>query len=485
MSSYPKSNSSKSNSSKSDFSKFDSSQSDRAEFSEPPEPSVSKLARRGAFWTVGAFGASSLLRFGSNLILTRLLIPELFGLMALVYVFISGLHMFSDVGIGVSIVQNKRGEERDFLNTAWTLQVIRGLLLWLGCLLLAYPASLIYDEPRLLWLMPIVGLSTIISGFNSTAIYSLNRQLAVKELAIFELSGQIISTLVIIVWACFQPTIWAIVAGGLTSCTYQLLLSYRLGKGNFNQFAWEKTAVQEILSFGIWIFVSTAMTFFAEQADKLILGKVLGLSLLGIYGLAMTFADMPRSITNALGGKVVMPALAMIADQPRPAIRAKLTTKRKPLLIVMAVGVAVVACFGDFLIEQLYDSRYHDAAWMLPILIVGIWPRLLCNTIETVLFAVGRPQYTAAANLSRFLCTAVGIWIGYTLFKIPGAVIGVALNDLCYYSVICYGLRREGFSALKHDMLATGLLFCTLAFLLIVRYLLGLGTPIDNILLAG
>jgi hypothetical protein len=63
-----------------------------------------------------------------DLILTRLLFPEAFGLMALVQVFMGGLQMFSDLGVNMSIIQSKRGEDPDFLNTAWTFQILRGLI---------------------------------------------------------------------------------------------------------------------------------------------------------------------------------------------------------------------------------------------------------------------------------------------------------------------------------------------------------------------
>lgn len=444
------------------------------------DTSIKKLAIRGAIWTLAGYGASQILRFGSNLILTRLLVPELFGLMSLVYVFIAALHMFSDTGVGISIVQNKRGDEPAFLNTAWTIQVVRGVILWVVCVGLAYPASQFYNEPRIAWLLPIVGLTTVISGFTSTAIFTLNRHLSVKELAVFELSGQLVGTIVTIVWALYQPTVWALVASGLISTVYQVCFSYWVAKGKLNYFTWDKTAAHELLSFGAWIFLSTAMTFFGEQADRLILSKLLGFTLLGIYNIALTFADLPRAITIALSSKVVMPAFAKIADEPRPVIKGKLRNQRKRVLGIMALGLALLASFGDIIIETLYDQRYIDAAWMLPILTLGIWPRLLCNTNEPVLFSIGRPQYSTAANVSRFLCTAVGIWVGYSLIGIPGAIIGVALNDLCYYCVVNYGLRREGLGCVRQDVRATALLFGILVLLLGSRYALGFGTPIDQ-----
>lgn len=442
--------------------------------------SVNKLAIRGAIWTIAGYGASQILRFGSNLILTRLLVPELFGLMALVYVFITGLHLFSDLGIGLSVVQNKRGDERSFLNTAWTLQIIRGVVLWIACLGLAYPVSQIYREPMLLWLVPIVGSSTIISGFNSTSLYALNRHLDIRKIALFEFSGQLLGTIVMIVWAWFYPTVWALVAGNLVTTVYQLFLSHQFGKDKPNYLTWDKSAARELFSFGIWIFLTTAMTFFGEQADRLILGRLLGVEMLGIYIVALTFADLPRSVTVALSGKVIMPAISKIADLPRPEIRTKICRKRMPVLLVMAAGVTLIATFGDWIIELLYDERYQQAAWMLPVLALGVWPRLLCNTNEPALFSLGRPQYSAAANLARFLFTVVGIWVGHSLFGLPGAVIGVALNDLCYYLVANFGLWREGLSGIRQDILATGILICALTLLLGARSTLGLGLPIDS-----
>ena len=87
---------------------------------------------RGSFLTVLNFGGHNILRLGSNLILTRILFPEAFGLMALVQVVLAGTEMFSDFGIRGSIVQSSRGDDPVFLNTAWTVQIGRGVLLGLG-----------------------------------------------------------------------------------------------------------------------------------------------------------------------------------------------------------------------------------------------------------------------------------------------------------------------------------------------------------------
>jgi len=445
--------------------------------------SVKQLAVRGAVWTIASYGLSQVLRLGSNLILTRLLVPEMFGLIGLVYVFITALHLFSDLGIGTSLIQNKRGEEPDFLNTAWTLQVYRGVILWFCTLLMAWPISQLYQQPQFLWLIPVVGLGTVITGFNSTSIFTINRNMDFRKLAIYELSGQLIGIVVMIAWAWFSPTIWAILIGSFASQILQLTLSHYWNSGSPHRFILNQEVVKEIMSFGKWIFVSTALTFFAEQADRLILGKILTLDVLGIYGVALTLADIPRSVTLALSGKVMFPAITKFVEQPREILRAKILKNRQPILIAFAAGLALLVSFGDFAIKILYDDRYIQAAWMLPILALGIWPRVLCNTgIESALFAIGKIQYPAFGQFLRFLWTSIGLWVGFSTAGLPGAIVAVALNDLGFYAAISYGLCREGLNSLVQDLQATILLSVLLAAVLAARYFLGFGLPIDLLL---
>jgi O-antigen/teichoic acid export membrane protein len=443
--------------------------------------SLRKKAIQGTIWTIAGYGASQVLRLGSNLILTRLLLPEFFGLMALVNVFIIGLNLFSDVGLGPSIIQNKRGDDPDFLNTAWTIQVMRGVVLWLGSLLIAWPISHFYAKPELLWLIPIVGLATLISGFDSTALLTLNRQLAVGKLAIFELMGQVISLIVMIVWAKFDPSIRALVAGTFVSAVFQLLWSHRLLPHQPNRFAWDKEAAQKIFTFGKWIFFSTALTFLASQADRLILGKLISAALLGIYGIAYTFADIPRSVILALSGKVIFPTFAKLVGLPRETFRTKILKNRKLLLLALAAGLSILVGFGDYVIYFLYKKEYHQAAWMLPIIALGIWHTSLYSTMSPALLALGKPIYNTLGYLFTLITITIGLLVGYHSMKMPGAVIAVAVGDFPFYMVTMYGLWREKLGCLKQDLWATALFLSLLAAVLVVRVsLLHLGLPIDS-----
>ena len=264
-----------------------------------------KLAVRSAVWTVFGYGTGQALRFGSNLILTRLLVPEYFGLMTVVNTLRIGIELFSDIGILQSIVNNKRGDEPVFLNTAWTLQTIRGVILWLFLLIVTFPIATFYHDQNLLWLIPITGISSILDGFCSTSVYSLHRRLQLGKLIRFDLIVQVLTLATLIIWSLLSPGLNALAFGVIAGSIYKMVGSHWLIRGYSNRFAWDRDAVTDILTFAKWLFVASAVMFLNDQADRLILAKLLSFRLLGVYAIAYTLAGIPREVVKQLGYKVI------------------------------------------------------------------------------------------------------------------------------------------------------------------------------------
>ena len=153
-------------------------------------------AARATFWTVIDYGCSMALRVVNSLVLTRLLMPESFGLMTLVTTLVVGISLISDIGLGPSVIQNPRGDDPVLLNTVWTLQVLRGLGIFVVSLILAWPMSLIYHEPRLMALLPALGFNVVISSFNSTNLLSMSRHMGVRRVFLLDITTQIFTLLV-------------------------------------------------------------------------------------------------------------------------------------------------------------------------------------------------------------------------------------------------------------------------------------------------
>jgi O-antigen/teichoic acid export membrane protein len=445
--------------------------------------SLKKRAIRGAIWTIIGFGGIQILRFGNNLILTRLLKPEFFGIMALVTTLRVGLELLSDIGVCQNIVNSKRGDDQNFLNTIWTMQVIRGAIIWLLCLVVSFPMAKFYNEPRLIWLIPITVFFSILDGFSSTSVHTLHRRMELGKLSMYELVLQacFFSTLCLLVW--LYPSIWTLAIGSALGGLFKLVSSYWLVP-NYprNHFAWDSTSAKEILSFGKWIFVASTLMFAAEQADRLVLAKIFSFEILGIYTVAYTLASIPKEVIRQLSHKVIFPAVSEQANLPRHSLRAKILNQRRLILIGCAFVLAGLVTIGDMIVGTLYDQRYAAACWMMPILCCGIWFSLLFYTISPALLGIGKPLYSAQSNFARFGVIVFGVPLAHYSFGILGAILVIAFSDLPLYIVNLYGLWQEKLTCFVQDVQTTILFIGILTIFLFIRINLGYGLPIQQLL---
>ncbi len=442
--------------------------------------SLKERAINGAIWTIGGYGLSQVLRFGCNFWLTQLLIPEYFGLMAVVNTLRIGVELFSDVGIPQSIVNNKNGDDPVFLDTAWTLQVIRGAVLSLICLGLTYPAAQFYNDARLLHMLPAIALVPVLEGFVSTNLYLCQRNLDLARYTIYDLGLQVVCLALTIAWARVLPNEWALVFGAVEAVLIKAVSSFWLFPGTRHRFVWQPQYVREIFSFGRWIFVATALMFAAEQTDRLLLGKLIGFKLLGIYAIAYTLATLPKEVVKALSYKVIFPAVAQQLDIPRSELRQKIIRSRAKLILGFGLLSAVLLSFGDLFI-QIYGTKYLSAQGMFPILCVGVWFSIMFYTTSPALMAIGKPLYSAQSNLARFITVAFGILLGHHFYGTQGAIVAIALSDIPLYLVNLYGLWREGLLCLRQDIQMTGWVLLAMIGCLLVRVACGLGLPIHPI----
>lgn len=404
-------------------------------------PSLGSRAVSGSFWTAVRFAGEYGLRLGSNLILTRLLVPEAFGLMALVSVMMTGLAMFSDVGISAIVVQNRRGDEPAFLNTVWTVQVLRGALLTAFAALLATPMAHFYEIPELRDLIWLASFTALIGGFNSIAMVKLQRHLQIKKLTTIEVSGQLFANVVTIALGLIYPTVWALVWGGLIGSAGRMILTHAMNRDYRCRFVWERSAISDMVDFGKWIFLSTVLFFLAGQSDRLIFGQLLSIRNLGVFSIAMTFATIPTQVIWRIGSAVVFPALSQRRESETglvPIYR----RARVPLLALGGFPVLILMSCGPALIEILYDPRYIDAGWMLQILAVATWFQIPQSSSGTVLLALAKPRWIAIANASKFAALLICLPTGYMLFGEPGAIAGLAGAEVFRYTTLAFAIRR-------------------------------------------
>lgn len=409
---------------------------------------------RSSSWLVLGYGGGQALRLVSNLILTRLLFPEAFGLMALVSVVTVGLMMFSDVGIGPAIAQNKRGDDPSFLNTAWTIQVFRGFLLWGAACALAAPMAGFYDAPDLILYLPIAGISLAIAGFNPTRIETAHRHLLVGRLTVLDLASQLIGIAWMILLAWATQSVIALVIGGVIGAVARLVLTHHYLPGPRNRFHWEQDAAAELIHFGKWIFLSTAFWFVSSQGDKAILGKFLSLEMLGIYNIGYFLASFPLLLGHAVTQRLMIPVYRETPPGAAPENRAKL----RKLRIVLSFGImallGAMALAGPWIIDLLYDDRYAQAGAIVVVLACALIPQVVGMTYDQAALAAGDSWRFFVFSSSRAIIQMLFLLLGITQFGLLGALAALGLSIFLVHPVLIWLARRHGAWDPAHDLIA-------------------------------
>lgn len=392
------------------------------------------------------------MRFASNVILTHIFPPQVMGLMALVNTFLNGITLFSDVGIRPSIIHNKRGDDPDFLNTAWTIQAIRGAGLWIASIVLAWPYGVwLYNEPLLAMMLPVAGFGSLIMGLFSSNLASQNRKLNLGRITIIEVATQAFTLVALVGLALWLRSIWALVMGAVISAVVKLILSHKALPGIRNRFRWDPAAVSSLLNFGRWIFVNTMLTFLVSQSDKLVLGKLVPLAVLGVYNTASQIVMLPTNLFGQLSNQVAFPLYTgtILRNEKLGPIFKNI---RWMALLASGWVLATMIAAGPALVRLIWPQEYWEAGWILQVLCVGA----VFATIETLnshaLLALAQQRWNVVSRVAMMCGMAVTITVGYLQYDFVGAVVGFAAAELFRYAVSGYAITKNGISAWGQDL---------------------------------
>lgn len=436
-----------------------------------------KQAASGAVWTVATHGLSVAMRFIVNVVLSRLVSPEVLGTLMVINTLKTGMELVTDVGVGQNVVVSPNSEKRSFRDSAWTLQFARGLLLFGLLSLAAYPLAQLYSIPATA--IQLSAMTIIIMGMGSLSLFYMQKRLQIVRINLFELAMDTAGSIAMLAFTFISPTIWALIAANIFAAVIRATMSYMLPDAR-NWFAFHKEHTREILSLGKWIFLSTLLAFLSFNFDKLFLAQALPLALVGVYSIARSIADLTILATARVSHQLVFPLIAAHRGQGNHALQRQMSPLRLKLLLLLALGVSVGVCLADIAIETIYDHRYSDAGWMLSVLMFGVWVASLNLINDCTLLGLGKPVYGAIGNFAKLLCLLIVMTLTTQAYGLAGALVSIVLGELLRYLPMAIGLHREGMPFFKQDLLvnAAMLLLCTL--FLTIRYELGFGSPFEG-----
>ena len=247
-----------------------------------------------------------------------------------------------------------------------------------------------------------------------------------------------------VLWAWFHPTIWALVMGRWFSCSIKMILSHILFKEHRNRFQWESKTIHEIIRFGKWIFVGTALSFLATQGDRLILGKYLSISELGIYSIAYYLSHAIIQTLQTLASKMLFPVYSHIIRENNDSLLEKMRKIRLVLMIITLPVISATVIWGNEIVRFLYDTRYYEAGWMLQILGIGATIEAINITLSPILLASGNSFRHMIVNSLKTIFLFGSMIIGGYYWGTKGLIIGIPVSYLLTYPVTALAVKKYG-----------------------------------------
>jgi O-antigen/teichoic acid export membrane protein len=420
--------------------------------------SVKRTVIRGSAFEMAGYAGSQAVRLISNLVLTRLLFPEALGLSQMVGTVFYAVHMLSDVGVRQCVIQHPRGEDPSFLGTALTVQAVRGFILGVAVLLMAWPVSVWgFREPQLVPYLIFSALFPIVGGLHSTAVYVLRRRIQLGWVVGLELGTQIVTTAGTIAAAFIWRSPWALLFGTLLSGVAYTIGSYLLPVRVPLRFRFDREAYKALTGFGRWIFGSSAVFLIGARADTFFLGRYMGAATLGVYTNAVMISEAIGVLADRVVASVFYPLFSKQFRDGADGLAAFYYRVRLRLDAVALPTIGFLSGCGSLVVDLLWDARYAEAGWILQLLCIRTATVCLTAPCESCVAGSGYPRFVFLKNLSRTITIVCALPIGWRLGGLYGLVLATALSEIPGLLVLWWKARGLKLFRFDRELLAIGL----------------------------
>jgi len=392
-----------------------------------------KVFRGGAMMGLGSLAEQSV-RFGRNMLLTRMLAPEAFGLMAMVLSAATLIQVLVDVGAREAIVQNPKGSEEGHVVAAWWMTVGRALSIYGMVYVLAPLAARFYGHAELTSLARIAILSIVFDGLMSPRAIVAQKEMKFAKVAIIDNGGSICGVLITVILSFFLRDVWALVIGFCSENAIRCILSFivcpfrpRIPK--------DLVAFRDLLRFSRGMVGLTLLNFIFSRADIFVLGKLYSSADIGLYSMAVYLVQTPVTFIVRIITQTLFPTFSHIQDDPDRGNRILLKAMSATLLVGLP-GLVFVAFCGHSLLTVVYGQRYAAASIALVLAAGAALLNVLNSQITMVFYAQGLPQLHRRAVaamavlvmiLTYPLTKGFGLW-GAQLAVLIAIVVGYALQ---------------------------------------------------------
>lgn len=405
-----------------------------------PGETLSQRAVRGGLWVLGLRVVERLLRLVRLVVLGRILAPTDFGILGVALLAMSVLETFSEPGFLKALIQ-KKGDAEQYFDTAWTVQFLRGGLLWLILCIGAPGVGVFFDSPGSVAVVRALGGLELLRGAFNIGVVHFSKELEFSKLFLFQMTGTLTDFVVSVGAAILLRNVWALVLGQVAGTVVSLVFSYVVHPYR-PSFKIDRCQLLELRDFGQWVFGSSVLVFLLNEGDDIVLGKMLGVTALGLYQMAYQISNLPATEVTHLISQVSFPAYSKLQDDPGKLREAYLQILQLTtfISIPLAIGIAAMA--------KTLTQVFVGEQWlpMVPALqILAFWGliRSIGATFGPLFQAIGKPQFAAKLQFVKLFILGVLIYPLTARWGMEGTSWAVVLNALVVNPIAGYLVAKE------------------------------------------
>jgi O-antigen/teichoic acid export membrane protein len=349
--------------------------------------SLSQAAINSGIWVFALSGSERIFSLIRTVVLARLIAPGDFGLMGVALLSISILEIFSETGFQVALIQKKQ-DIQPYLDSAWTIQVIRGIVLFVLLFAAAPLVAIFFHSPEAVYIVRIIAATVLLRGFINIGIVYFQKELEFHKRFVYEFSATFVELVVAISLALIFRNVWALVFGLLAASLMRCVMSYVLHPYRPRlRIDWGRA--KELFRFGKWILFSTVIAFIGSYGDDIAVGKFLGVVALGLYQMSYRFSQFIIFDIFYITSKIGVPVYSKLQDNlaDLKSSYSRLARLASVMSFPVATGMAILG--GDF------TRIFLGEKWlpMVPVLTL----LAIASLIESIIFT-GKPLFVGAGK---------------------------------------------------------------------------------------
>jgi lipopolysaccharide exporter len=394
---------------------------------------------KGLSWMGGFRVVTRVIAFLKIAILARLLVPEQFGIFGIASLVLAFLEILTETGINVFFIQDE-GKIKDYLDTAWIVSIVRGILISLAILLFAPVISSFFNSPGSYKLLVLISLVPFLRGFINPAIVRFQKELEFNKEFWFRFAVFLFDASVAVVLALITKSAASLVWGLIAGVVLEIVLSFMFVKPR-PKFALELAKVKRVISRGKWVTAYSIFDYLFRQGDDIVVGRLLNISSLGLYQVAYKISTLPITEVADVFGKVSFPVFVKISDDTERLKKAFLKTFISVGILTLPFTVLFLL-FPKQIILLILGDKWLEAVPVLKLLSLFGLIRGLSGPTSALFLALRKQEYVSAVTFVSTLGLAVTIVPLVLKYGIVGAGLSALAGAIVAWPLIIFYLFK-------------------------------------------